>query len=73
MGKRTGGAARGKGTLSGKHGSATPFFTTFLISIFQPVKVYNATPNHAKIRRGMVSLWIDGRLMFSIWRQNQDV
>lgn len=33
----------------------------------------NATPNHAKIRRGMVSLWIDGRLMFSIWRQNQDV
>lgn len=33
----------------------------------------NATPKHAKIRRGMDSWWIDERLMFSIWRQNQNV
>lgn len=35
--------------------------------------LHSAIPNHAKIRRGMVSWWIDGRLMFSIWRKNQDV
>lgn len=80
MGKvwKTGGQQGRKGTLSGKYGSVTqtPLNTPFniVINVYTSAcdGLRNATPNHAK-RRGMVSLWIDGRLMFSIWRQNQDV